>query len=92
MKDNLKTNVPDEAQSPAFLVGAVMLRNFMRTSSNIVNIEGGRTAYIQSYFEFKSHFKKSKSTYYRWIKQLSIEDEKFWLDKKASTLLFYYAT
>jgi len=23
MKDNLKTNVPDKAQSPAFLVGAV---------------------------------------------------------------------
>ena len=23
MKDNLKTNVPDEAQSPAFLVGAI---------------------------------------------------------------------
>ena len=76
----------------ASLSGAVMLRNFMQTTSNIINIEGGRTAYILGYFEFKSHFKKSKSTYYRWIKQLSLTDKNFWHDKKVSTLLFYYAT
>ena len=70
----------------------VMMRIFMRTSSYIVNIDGGRTAYVNGYFEFNSHFKKSKSTYYRWIRQLEKVDEDFWFDRRVSRLLFYYAS
>jgi hypothetical protein len=82
----------DERENQQLNIGAVMLRNFMQTSSNIVNVEGGKTAYVQGYFEFKSYFKKSRSTYYRWAKRLAEIDNNFWHDKNCSTLLFYYAT
>lgn len=71
---------------------AVMMRNFMKTSSHIVNIDGGRTAYVNGYFEFKSYFKKSKSTYYIWIREIEKIDKDFWLDRRVSGLLFYYAS
>ena len=78
-----------ETQLPQTIV---MMRSFMQSSSHIVNIDGGRTAYINGYFEFKSYFKKSKSTYYRWIKELEKVDKDFWLDRRVSGLLFYYAS
>lgn len=67
------------------------MRDFMKTSSHIVNLEGNETAYINGYFEFKSYFKKSKSTYYRWIKELEEIDSDFWLDRRVSGLIFYKA-
>ena len=70
---------------------AVMLRNFMTSSKYIGNIEGGRTAYIQGYYEWKNYFNKSKSTFYRMIKTLKETDDNFWYCKTAK-LLFYYAT
>lgn len=79
-------------ENPALSKMAVMMRNFMMTSSHIVNIDGGRTAYVNGYFEFKSYFKKSKSTYYRWIRELEKIDNDFWLDRRVSCLLFYYAS
>ena len=78
-------------QNEALNIGIVMLRNFMKTSNHIENVEDGRTAYVMGYFEFKNYFKKSKSTYYRWIKQLEKADDNFWYCKTAM-LLFYYAT
>jgi hypothetical protein len=78
-----------ETQLPQTIV---MMRSFMQTSSHIVNIDGGRTAYINGYFEFKSYFKKSKSTYYRWIREFEKVDKDFWLDRRVSGLLFYYAS
>jgi hypothetical protein len=80
-----------EDKDKALHIGVVMLRNFMKTSNHIENIEGGRTAYLMGYYEFKNYFKKSKSTYYRWIKQLEEADKNFWYCKTAK-LLFYYAT
>ena len=79
-------------QKPQLHKHIVMLRNFMKSQPNIENIEGGRTAYIAGFYEWKQHFKMSKSTFYRHIKQLESIDENFWYDKHCSMLLFYYAT
>jgi hypothetical protein len=82
----------NNAENEASNKTIVMMRNFMKTSRHIVNIDGGRTAYINGYFEFRSYFKKSKSTYYRWIKELEKIDEDFWFDRRVSGLLFYYVS
>lgn len=85
------------SQNPQSNIGAVMLRNFIKESQFIEKVDddnelGYRMAHIAGFYEWKQKFNKSKSTYYRWIKELEKIDNNFWYDKHCSMLLFYYAT
>ena len=71
MKDNLTTNVPDEAQTPAFLVGAV--------SGSFVFQNGIKNADFVVFNPLNIQLKNEKPI----IEEIKLKESNFWTDIKS---------